>query len=183
MLMNFRRVFLLGVISQIMLIEQQGQLLGKVLERTVENRMGVVLHTNSEEPRSLQIRAGSSMGLKDKPAPLRKCTFLNHGPMVFRESLCGRIQANFPGCTKNCTKLQFEVWLIHHGDGLQLLLRLPSLSLPAALSCVVFFVCAMRCMFSSATCNFHEINKNAFALSKSVSKIVIPLHYLEEKML
>lgn len=104
-------------------------------------------------------------------------------PVVFRESLCGRIQANFPGCTKNCTKLQFEVWLIHHGDGLQLLLRLPSLSLPAALSCVVFFVCAMRCMFSSATCNFHEINKNAFALSKSISKIVIPLHYLEEKIL
>lgn len=78
MLMNFQRVFLLGVISQIMLIEQQGQLLGKVLERTGENRMGVVLHTNLEEPRSLQIHAGSSTGLKDKPALLRKCTFLNH---------------------------------------------------------------------------------------------------------
>lgn len=144
MLMNFQRVFLLGVISQIMLIEQQGQLLGKELEHTVENRMGVVLHTNSEEPRSLQIHAGSSMGLKDKPAPLRKCTFLNHGPMVFRESLCGRIQANFPGCTKNCTKLQFEVWLIHHGMVFSCcFVFLPS---PSQLPSLVWFSLSVPCV-------------------------------------
>lgn len=74
---NFQRVFLLGVISQIMVNEQQGHLLGKELERTGENRMGAVLHTNSEKPRSLEIHAGSSTGLKYKPAPLRKCFLLN----------------------------------------------------------------------------------------------------------
>lgn len=104
MLMNFQRVFLLGVISQIMLIEQQGQLLGKVLERTVENRMGVVLHTNSEEPRSLQIRAGSSTGLKDKPAPLRKCSFLNH----FLDCTCRNL-ADLALCPMACCVFLYQI--------------------------------------------------------------------------